>query len=161
MRILSVAPALWAVASAQGVLSSAQGTKGTPPSVGLQVDLTQADANIINVTEITTNVVNECGRTLLAGNIDIGTVTEQALLDKAVTSVTKGGNLAVTIKALDANGAGPYTCDMDQTSNSNGATGQTKLTVKETDAANNGDITLSITMPKDMKCTGGQFSAGF
>jgi hypothetical protein len=148
--------ALISAVSAQGVIQSAQGTKGSPASLPLQVDLSAADANIINPAEIAQNVVNECGRTLLAGNIDIGTQTEGQLSNKTVTSVTKGGNVAVTINQLDANGAGPYSCDMDFTSNADGTSGQTNLTVKETDAG--GITTLSLTMPADMACVGGMSS---
>jgi len=153
IRLLSLAPALLAAVHAQGVIQSAQGTKGSPASLPLQVDLLAADANVINPSEIAQNVVNECGRTLLAGNIDIGTVTEAQLLNKTVTSVTKGGNVDVTINQLDENGKGPYSCDMDLTSNADGTSGQTNLTVKETDAG--GVTKLSVTMPKDMACVGG------
>jgi Egh16-like virulence factor len=155
-QILCTASAFVALANGQGVLLSAQGTKGTPPSLGLQVDPTQTDANIINAAEINANVVNECGRTLLAGNIDIGQNTEDQLLNKTVTSVTKGSKVAVTIRQGSADGAGPYTCDMDLTSNGDGVSGQTNLTVKETDSSD-GNITLSVTMPSDMACIGGMF----
>lgn len=154
-QIFFVAPALLAIAHSQGVLLTAQGTKGSPASLGLQVDPTQADATVINVDEINSNAVNECGRTLLGGNIDIGENTENQLAAGTVTSVTKGSNVAVTIRQLDANGAGPYTCDMDLQGNANGATGQTNLTVTEKAAAN-GNIALTVTMPKDMACIGGK-----
>ena len=61
----------------------------------------------------------------------------------------------MTIRQGSADGAGPYTCDLDLTSNADGATGQTNLTVKETDSAD-GNITLSVTMPSDMACIGGK-----
>jgi hypothetical protein len=153
IRILSLAPFLTLI-QAQGVIISAQGTKGSPASLPLQVDLTKADANVINATEISLNAVNECGRTLLGGNIDIGENTETQLAAKTVTSVTKGGSVAVTIRQIDGNGAGPYTCDLDPTGNAE-ATGQIPLTVKETDAAN-GDISLTLTMTSDLACAGGK-----
>ncbi|KAI0128587.1 GEgh16 protein [Xylariales sp. AK1849] len=148
-----VAAALLAVAHGQGLLISAQGDAKSPASLSLQVDTTQADANVINVNEITTNVVNECGRTLLGGNIDIGENTEDQLGNKTVTSVTKGSNVDVTIRQVNSDGAGPYTCDLDLTSNGDGATGQTPLAVTEKDNQN-GNITLSVTMPADMACIG-------
>lgn len=67
--------------------------------------------------------------------------------------MTKGAKVAVTINQLDANGAGPYTCDMDQTGNSLGS-GQLNLTTAETDA--NGATSLTITMPSDLACVGGE-----
>ncbi|KAL3417698.1 hypothetical protein PVAG01_10708 [Phlyctema vagabunda] len=152
-RLLLVAPALLAVAHSQGVIQSAQGDKGSPASLPLQVDTTAADANIINTQEITDNVVNECGRTLLGGNIDIGENTEGQLIAKTVTSVTKGSTVQVTIDQINDDGAGPYTCDLDQTSNANGATGQTPLDVTEKDSKA-GVTTLTLTMPADMACIG-------
>jgi hypothetical protein len=121
----------------------------------LIVDITKDDANIINTNEIVTNVVNECGRTLLGGNIDIGENTEDQLANKTITSVTKGSNVAVVIRQVNADGAGPYTCNLDLASNADGATGQTNLTVKET--TNGGNINLAVTMPSDMACIGGKF----
>lgn len=158
LQILSFVPALVAVAHGQGVITKAQGTSGSPASFGMQVDLTNTqDANIINKSEITNNVVNECGRTLLAGNIDIGQNTEDLLANKSVTAVTKGSNLAVTINQVNASGAGPYTCDLDVTSNAEASTGQIPLNVTEQDSqGGNGETTLAVTMPSDMACAGGR-----
>ncbi|KAI8257241.1 hypothetical protein K4K58_004323 [Colletotrichum sp. SAR11_239] len=146
-----VTSALLAVASAQGVILKAQG-KGAA-SLPLQVDTKKADANIINTKEITDNAVNECGRTILAGNIDIGENTENQLIAKTVTQVTKGSTVDVQIAQVNQDGSGPYTCDMDLTSNANGATGQTKLQVQE-GQPQNGIINLKVTMPQDMACVG-------
>ncbi|KAI8314773.1 hypothetical protein K4K59_002286 [Colletotrichum sp. SAR11_240] len=146
-----VTSALLAVASAQGVILKAQG-KGAA-SLPLQVDTKKADANIINTKEITDNAVNECGRTILAGNIDIGENTENQLIAKTVTQVTKGSTVDVQIAQVNQDGQGPYTCDMDLTSNANGATGQTKLQVQE-GQPQNGIINLKVTMPQDMACVG-------
>ncbi|KAI9642233.1 hypothetical protein NHQ30_009035 [Ciborinia camelliae] len=151
-QMLLIAPTLLATIHAQGVLLSAQGTKGSPASLALQVQVNTNDANIINAAEITSNIVNECGRTLLNGNIDIGENTEAQLAAKTVTSVTKGSTVKVVMQQGGTNGAGPYTCDMDQTSNAQ-ATGQTKLDVKESDS-NGGNIILAVTMPANMSCIG-------
>ncbi|TGO49918.1 hypothetical protein BCON_0196g00140 [Botryotinia convoluta] len=151
-QLLLLTSSLLVSVHAQGVLLSAQGTKGSPASLPLQVILNANDANIINPTEISSNVVNECGRTLLNGNIDIGENTETQLANKTVTSVTKGSTVNVVMQQGGTNGAGPYTCDMDQTSNALGS-GQTKLTVKETDGTN-GNIKLAVTMPSNMSCIG-------
>lgn len=58
----------------------------------------QQDTTIIRDAEIAANVVNECGRTELAGNIDIGENTENALAAGAVTQVKAGTQLEVTIR---------------------------------------------------------------
>lgn len=94
--------------------------------------------------------------------VDIGTNTETQLADKTVTSVTKGSKVDVTIKQVNADGAGPYTCDMDLTSNADGVSGQTNLTVTEKDSTGtNGNITLTVAMPADMVCIGGKRSTPF
>ena len=55
----------------------------------------QQDATLIRDAEIEQNIVNECGRTELAGNIDIGENTENALAANAVTQVQKGSTVEV------------------------------------------------------------------
>ncbi|KAI6352193.1 hypothetical protein MCOR25_009496 [Pyricularia grisea] len=143
--------ALLAFANAQGAVQKAVGEKGT--SAPLQLDVNNpADANFISDAEIRENMVNACGRTA-AGNIDIGETSEINLSKNAVTTVKKGSNLVLTIKQGGSQGAGPYDCDLDLTNNSNGLTGQTKLTTKET---KNGDnIEVTATMPNNMTCIGG------
>lgn len=78
----------------------------------------QQDTTIIRDAEIQANVVNQCGRTELKGNIDVGENTENALSAGAVTQVKAGGEVTVTIHQVNADGAGPFFCDIDQTSNS-------------------------------------------
>ncbi|KAI3325889.1 hypothetical protein HD806DRAFT_426929 [Xylariaceae sp. AK1471] len=155
IRQITASSALLAVTYGQAVLLTAQGTKGSPASLGLQVDPSSPDdANFISDIEITTNVANECGRTLLAGNIDIGENTENALADGNITQATAGSNLFVRIRQVNNAGAGPFTCDMDPTGNSIGATGQTKLATKEAPVDKNGNIALLVAMPQDVKCIG-------
>lgn len=175
LRIL-LGAAMLAMANGQAVVLSAKGDSGT--SLGLLgkrkkpgrplsrrskmliqeiVDSTnQNDANFISDAEINANVVNECGRTLAAGNIDIGENTENALAVGNVTKVTKGSKVQITIDQRNANGTGPFTCDMDQTSNANGLTGQTALDTQQGTATSaTGQVTLTVTMPADMACNGG------
>jgi len=76
----------------------------------------QQDTTIIRDAEITANIVNQCGRTELTGNIDVGENTENALAAKQVTQVKAGTLMTVTIHQVNADGAGPYQCDLDQTS---------------------------------------------
>lgn len=63
---------------------------------------------------------------------------------------------------MNADGAGPYTCDLDPTGNSLGATGQTPLTVTNNVPGSNGfsqaktqDFNMTVTLPADLDCTGG------
>lgn len=150
-----ISSALLAVAHGQAVLLAARGAKGSPVSLSLQVDATSPDdANFISDVEIQTNVVNECGRTLLAGNIDIGEQTENALADGNVTQAAAGSRVSVFIRQVNETGAGPFECDMDPTGNSIGVTGQTKLQVQESAANGKGIIGLRVAMPEDLACIG-------
>lgn len=57
----------------------------------------QQDTTIIRDAEIAANIVNECGRTELTGNIDVGTETENQLAAGIVTKVKAGTVMTVTI----------------------------------------------------------------
>lgn len=145
--------AMLAVANAQGVILKAVGDKGT--SAGLQVNPDNpADANFISQAEVVANVVNECGRTMAAGNIDIGEQTENALAANQVTQVTKGSTVTMTINTVNETGQGPYKCDLDPTSNAQGANGQTLLDIQEGQPNANGEMQLKVNLPQDMACQG-------
>ena len=103
---------------------------------------------------MTANVVNGCGRTLL-GNIDIGEQTENVLAAGNITQVKKGSSLAVTLSQRDANGTGPFNCDIDMTSNA--APTLTPLKVSQGSATSgSGDVTIKVAMPTDLACVGGK-----
>ncbi|RAL60198.1 hypothetical protein DID88_000819 [Monilinia fructigena] len=162
--------ALLSVAQAHGVILAAQGLKGSPTSVGFKVDDAiarnctgispcQLDTTIIRDAEIAANIVNECGRTELSGNIDVGENTENALAANSVTQVKAGTKMTVTIHQVNADGAGPYSCDLDQTSNA-GIISR-NLTVTNNVPGVNGlsqakiqDFNITVQMPDDLACTG-------
>jgi hypothetical protein len=84
MQILLVAPALLTVAYGQGVIVSAQGASGSPASLAMQVKLSDtSDANIIRQSEVAGNIVNECGRTLLAGNSTYSLTSQHILWESS------------------------------------------------------------------------------
>jgi hypothetical protein len=119
----------------------------------------QQDSTIIRDSEITQNIVNSCGRTEIAGNIDVGEQTENELAAGRVTSVKAGTVMTVTIHQVNADGAGPYECDLDETSNA--ATKFTKLKVANNVPGANGlsqakeqDFTISVAMPDKLNCIG-------
>lgn len=121
----------------------------------------QQDATIIRDAEIDANIVNQCGRTELSGNIDVGENTENALAAGAVTQVKAGSQIKVTIHQVNADGAGPYACDLDETSNT-GVISQ-NLTVENNVPGTNGfsqakaqDFDILVTMPDKFTCTGGE-----
>lgn len=163
--------ALLALANAHGVLLAAQGIKGSPTSVGFKVNSQiprnctsispcQQDTTIIRDAEIAANVVNECGRTEIDGNIDIGENTENALAANAVTQVKAGSTVDVTIHQVNADGAGPYTCDVIAQGN-NGVITFPNVQVDDNVPGANGfsqakeqDFVIKVTMPQDLNCTG-------
>ncbi|KAI1806358.1 hypothetical protein F4811DRAFT_161907 [Daldinia bambusicola] len=167
--ILSLA-SLLAVAQAHGVILGAQGIQGSPESVGFKVEPElarnctsispcQQDTTIIRDAEIAANVVNECGRTELSGNIDIGENTENALAAGAVTQVKAGTQLKVTIHQVNADGAGPYACDLVEAGN-NGVITQ-NLTVENNVPGVNGfsqaktqQFEILVNMPEKFSCSG-------
>jgi hypothetical protein len=160
--------ALVASVQAHGVILQAVGDKGT--SQGFRLDQTlprncttispcQQDSVIIRDAEITSNIVNACGRTEIAGNIDIGEETENELAAGRIASVSAGSTMQVTIHQVNADGAGPYECDFDDTSNSKAK--YVALKVANNIPGANGlsqakeqDFTISVQMPKDLNCIG-------
>ncbi|KAI0023896.1 hypothetical protein F4780DRAFT_28454 [Xylariomycetidae sp. FL0641] len=167
--ILSLS-ALLALAQGHSQIINVQGLDDSPNSVGFQVQPNiarnctsispcQQDATIIRDAEIASNVVNECGRTELGGNIDIGENTENALAAGKVTQVQSGTQMTVTIHQVNADGAGPYTCDLVEQGNT-GIISQ-NLTVEDNVPGKNGfsqekfkDFEMKVTMPDNFKCTG-------
>ncbi|KAI0126730.1 hypothetical protein BJ170DRAFT_416079 [Xylariales sp. AK1849] len=162
---------LLALTSAHGVILGAQGIAGSPASVGFQVDPTiarncttispcQQDATLIRDAEINDNIVNECGRTELSGNIDIGENTENAIAAGAVTQVQAGTKMTVTIHQVNADGAGPYACDLVSAGNNGIITAN--LSVENNVPGVNGfsqakaqDFNVTVIMPDTFPaCTG-------
>ncbi|KAI8293943.1 hypothetical protein K4K59_005413 [Colletotrichum sp. SAR11_240] len=167
-----IGASMLAVVRGHAAIINAQGDAGGPASVGFKVDPNlarncttinpcQQDATLIRDAEIKANTVNECGRTEISGNIDVGENTENALAAGAVTQVKPGSKVTVTIHQVNADGAGPFACDLDPTGNSLGATGQTPLEVTNNVPGTNGfsqakaqQFNITVTMPNDLKCTG-------
>lgn len=165
--------ALVAVASAHSQLIKIQGKAGSPASVGLGVDLNiarncttinpcQQDSTIIRDAEIQQNIVNECGRNEIEGNIDIGEKTENAIAAGAVTEAGPGQELTVTLHQVNADGAGPYACDLIEQGNTGIIT--QNLTVKNNVPGANGfsqekfkDFEMTVVMPQKFDCTGGKY----
>lgn len=157
-RYISVFAVL-AVASAQGpgVILKAQGTAGSPASYALQVNLTDPDDyNIMDTNELMPNLFNECGRTIKGGNLDSGGTTEDVLALKAVTAVTKGSKVAVTVNQGNDKGTGPYLCDLDPTSNSLTFKGQIPMTVTDKTSSGPGLIDFDVNLPNNLTCVGGK-----
>ncbi|GME35348.1 hypothetical protein GTA08_BOTSDO03889 [Neofusicoccum parvum] len=153
---------------AHGVILAAEGDKGTSQGFLVNKNVArnctnispcQQDSTIIRDAEIKQNIVNGCGRTELDGNIDIGEQTETELSANRMTQVSAGSTVAVTIHQVNADGAGPYECDLDATSNA--GTDFQKLQVSNNVPGTNGlsdakfeNFTINVQMPNDLNCTG-------
>ncbi|KAK8141151.1 hypothetical protein G3M48_000693 [Beauveria asiatica] len=168
--LVAAAP-LVTLGACHAVILNAQGLRGSPASVGFGVDPAiarncisinpcQQDTTIIRDAEIKANIANQCGRTELKGNIDVGENTENALAAGAVTQVKAGSKVTVTIHQVNADGAGPFFCDLDQAGNTglnlvnltvlNNVPGSNGLSQAKTQAFN-----ITIVMPDDLNLTGG------
>ena len=78
-----------------------------------------------------------------------------------MTQVQAGSQLTITIHQVNADGAGPYFCDLDETSNANVISHN--LTVTNNVPGSNGlsqakeqDFNITVTLPTDMNCIGGK-----
>jgi hypothetical protein len=119
----------------------------------------QQDATIIRDSEITQNIVNACGRTEINGNIDIGEQTENELAAGRMTTVSSGSVMKVTIHQVNADGAGPFECDMDETSNAQTTLTPLKVTNNVPGALGlsqekEKDFQINVQMPDKFNCIG-------
>jgi len=120
----------------------------------------QLDSPILRQAEMDAGMVDQCGRTQLAGDIPIATTAKDMASMNAVTKVTKGGSLVMTIHQINADGAGPYQCDLDQTGNGTSFMGNLPVTNNIPGAnglsqVSKTDFNITIAMPADMACNGG------
>ncbi|KAK7956564.1 uncharacterized protein PG986_005786 [Apiospora aurea] len=162
--------ALLSLAQAHVTFLNIQGDPGSNSSIQFGIDPAQArnctlisacqlDTNLIRDAEIDANLVNLCGRNQLIGNIDIAYHTENALAAGAVTQVKRGSEITIMMHQVNADGAGPYECDIDEGSNSS-------LMVKKLTMINNvpgvngvsqamvKDFNITAKMPDDFTCYG-------
>lgn len=160
--------ALFTTVHSHAAILAATGDKGSSQGFLVDPDLArncttispcQQDATIIRDNEITQNIVNACGRTEIAGNIDIGEQTENELAAGRMTQVSSGSVMKVTIHQVNADGAGPFECDMDETSNA--VTTFTPLKVTNNipgsfglSQAKEQDFTINVQMPENFNCIG-------
>ncbi|EUC30866.1 hypothetical protein COCCADRAFT_38945 [Bipolaris zeicola 26-R-13] len=160
--------ALFTTVHSHAVILAAVGDKGESQGFLVDPELArncttispcQQDATIIRDEEITQNIVNACGRTEIAGNIDIGEQTENELAAGRMAQVSAGSTLAVTIHQVNADGAGPFECDMDETSNA--VTTFTPLKVSNNvpgsfglSQAKEKEFTINVQMPDKFNCLG-------
>ena len=154
--------------NAHSAFLSLEGLPG-PKSVGFAVvpDLArncttpspcQQDAIIIRQGEIASGAVSFCGRTEHNGPIDIKTETQKAIDSGNLAKVEGGLSVTMVVHQVNADGAGSYTCDVDQ--NGNGKFDP--MTVTQDVPGANGlsqakteQFELKATMPDNLDCRGG------
>ncbi|CAG8957102.1 hypothetical protein HYFRA_00009303 [Hymenoscyphus fraxineus] len=157
--------------SGHGVLLAIDGEPGSKTSVGFEVDDSvarnctgispcQQDTTIIREAEITAKTVGFCGRTQLAGPLDTQKEVEEAVKADSITEVKGGTSLAIKIHQVNADGGGPYICDMNESADDNGQAKE--LVVSNNVPGANGfseakfeAFTINVAMPDNFKCTGG------
>ncbi|CAG8976860.1 hypothetical protein HYALB_00003471 [Hymenoscyphus albidus] len=157
--------------SGHGVLLAIDGEPGSKTSVGFEVDDNvarnctgispcQQDTTIIREAEIAAKTVGFCGRTQLAGPLDTQKEVEEAIKGDSITEVKGGTSLAIKIHQVNADGAGPYDCVVNQSGDDAGQA--TELVVSNNVPGENGfspakfeAFTINVAMPDNFKCTGG------
>ncbi|KAI9219261.1 hypothetical protein BC828DRAFT_406852 [Blastocladiella britannica] len=145
-----------------GPEGKALGIVDTTPRTGTTRKPFQQDTSIIRDREIKSGRTGPCGRTLGGGNNDIaaGVKALMAELGGGLPMVAAGMPLTMTVHQINADGAGPYICALSAdgtgkdftpvkvTMNLPGVRGRNARTSLK-------DQALMVTMPGDLKCTGG------
>jgi len=121
------------------------------------------DATIIRDREIKAGMVGACGRTVSGGNI----IIERSIhslnreLGGSFPEVKSGSSFSMIVHQMDAEGAGPYTCEIDHT-----GTGIAFITlaiqqnvprsVSKVPTTTSQDYPLELLIPQGISCHGGQ-----
>ncbi|KAI8824122.1 uncharacterized protein EV422DRAFT_518960 [Fimicolochytrium jonesii] len=157
--------------AAHGAIIAYEGVSGTKGrALGIDVNTPrdgrgrnpfQQDTAIIRDRDIASGRAGACGRTLGGGNIDIpagiaGLTQELGTLPE----VAAGQPMTITVHQINGDGAGPYTCEVDQTGtgeNFQEATVTTNLPGRRGNnrATSLTDQPLVVNMPANLACTGG------
>ncbi|MBW0526529.1 hypothetical protein O181_066244 [Austropuccinia psidii MF-1] len=129
---------------------------GTPRDVSTR-DPAQLDSAIIKESEINEGKASACGRTIMAGKIDIKKALNKAE-DGGLPDIGPNGKIKLVAHKIDGDGWGPYNCSVDVS-----ATGKSftpiQVTVNvPTGKANDNkptDYSLEAQLPNTLKCQGG------
>ncbi|KAI9190295.1 hypothetical protein H9P43_001728 [Blastocladiella emersonii ATCC 22665] len=173
MKLVAVLVALVAAAAsadAHGAIIGAKGIAGpqgkalgildTVPRTGTGRNPFQTDTSIIRDGEIRSGRAGPCGRTIAGGNNDMAGVAKIAQEMGGLPQVAPGMPLTLTVHQINADGAGPFACDvsMDGTGNDfqQVQVAQNVRGILGTNpAGNKSPHDLVVMMPASMQCTGG------
>ncbi|KAI9138368.1 hypothetical protein BKA69DRAFT_1091927 [Paraphysoderma sedebokerense] len=144
-----------------GVKGRALGIVESTPRDCTQRNPCQQDSSIIDDREIASGRAGACGRTLAGGNIDMDAEVQKILSEAGgLPSVAPGQPLTLEVHQVNADGAGPFTCEVDATAtgknfqnleittNVPGNAGRDRAGQKTTHP-------LTVQMPQNLQCTGG------
>lgn len=118
----------------------------------------QQDAIIVRQGEIAAGIVGPCGRTEHTGPIDIKSETQKAIDSGNLAKVEGGLSVTMVVHQVNADGAGSYTCGVDQ----DGSGNFVPMTVTQDVPGANGlsqakteQFELKATLPDNLTCNGG------
>ncbi|KAL8280348.1 hypothetical protein RQP46_007265 [Phenoliferia psychrophenolica] len=72
------------------------------------------DTSVIRNNAIASGATGPCGKTDLAGNLDVDAEMAKSLA-AGVPTAAADGTVTMTIHQVNGDGAGPYSCDVDAT----------------------------------------------
>ncbi|KAI9136932.1 hypothetical protein BKA69DRAFT_1033110 [Paraphysoderma sedebokerense] len=121
----------------------------------------QQDTAIIRNFEIAAGRAGACGRTLAGGNIDMNAEVSKMMSELGgLPEVMAGKAVTLTVHQVNADGAGPFSCEVDAT-----GTGQSFKSVQVTRnvpgilslnvLGSTQPHPLEVQMPADLNCSGG------
>ncbi|KAI8822854.1 uncharacterized protein EV422DRAFT_522409 [Fimicolochytrium jonesii] len=153
-----------AIIGAKGVAGPAGRALGIDPATprdGKGRNPFQQDTSIIRDRDIASGRASACGRTLAGGTNDIAAGVAALTQELGgLPEVAAGQPLELTVHQINGDGAGPYTCEVDQsgtgdnfqaaqiTTNLPGRRGNNRATQLT-------DQPLVVQMPAALKCAGG------
>ncbi|ORZ31896.1 hypothetical protein BCR44DRAFT_1463463 [Catenaria anguillulae PL171] len=153
-----------AIVGARGMNGSqgrAIGVLATTPRDGTRRNPFQQDASIIRDREIQSGEVGPCGRTLAGGNNNMQAGVQEIMSEFGeLPLVAPGSTLTMTVHQVNADGAGPYTCEVSMDGTGAQFTGvQIQQNLPGRNGRNRATNTtpqdLVVTMPANLQCTGG------
>ncbi|KAI9190289.1 hypothetical protein H9P43_001730 [Blastocladiella emersonii ATCC 22665] len=152
-----------AIVGAQGIAGpqgKALGVLESVPRTGTGRNPFQTDTSIIRDGEIRSGRSGPCGRTIAGGNNDMAGVAKIAQEMGGLPQVAPNMPLKLTLHQVNADGAGPFACDisMDGTGNDfqQVQVAQNVAGVLGTNPlGNKSPHDLVVMMPANMQCTGG------
>ncbi|KAH8110391.1 hypothetical protein DFH11DRAFT_1514409 [Phellopilus nigrolimitatus] len=134
------------------------GVIASTPRDGTKRNPFQQDTSIIRDNEVSSGKAGACGRTLAGGNNDV-TTQLNAAVSAGLPSASADGTVSMTLHQVNADGAGPYTCEVstDATgANFAAMTVTTNVPGKNSlSTAKATDFPLVAQMPAGATCTGG------